>query len=155
MESQDYLLDWDVLKGADLDRYPYSVADVSVYPFKYENSDKCDIIPEVISAAYRNSINLAVSRCQQYYYIGTESQGSVVCQNCMRAARYTLFSVFKTAFINLMHVHFNSLPICFYCKCKIQSISIKKCVCNKNVEELVRSAPMYRVLRTEINGIHF
>jgi len=149
-EKQDYaakLLDWNVLRSPDLDRHPYSVADVAVYPFKFENSEKCEVIPEVLTASYNKSVILAAPRCQQFYYLGTQERGSVVCATCMRGARYTLFSVYESAYVNLMHSHTIFLARCFYCLCKINSISIKKCECNKNVEELIRFAPMYRCIR--------
>lgn len=152
-EKQDYaviLLDWDALRSGDLDRHPYSVADVAVYPFKFPNSEKCEVIPGVVTAAYKKSIILAAPRCQQFYYMGIEGQGSVVCPKCMRGARYALFSAYTSAYVNLMHVHSNTLADCLYCKCKIPSVSVKKCECNKNVEQLIRMAPMYRCIKTDV-----
>lgn len=157
-ENQEYglyadlhppLLDWDALRSADLDRHPYAVADVAVYPFKFANSEKCEVIPQVVTAAYVKGIVWAVPRCQQFYYMGMEARGSVVCEKCMRGARYALFSVYDSAYVNLLHVHSNSLANCLHCKRRIPSISVKKCECNKNEEELIRTAPMYRCIRPD------
>lgn len=149
-DMQPPLLDWEGLCRADLQRRPYSVADVAVYPFKYANSEKCEVIPQVVTAAYAKGIIWAVPRCQQYYYFGIEGRGSIVCERCMRAARYALFSVYDSAYVNLMHVHSNSLTNCLHCKGRIPSVSVKKCECNKNELELVRSAPMYRCIRSYV-----
>jgi len=147
--TQPPLLDWEALCRVDRQRHPYSVADVAVYPFKFANSEKCEVIPQVVTAAYVNGIIWAVPRCQQYYYFGVEGRGSVVCEKCMRAARYALFSVYNSAYVNLLHVHSNSLANCLHCNGRIFSVSVKKCECNKNEEELIRSAPMYRCIRTD------
>lgn len=148
-ENTAMLLDWNGLRSNNLYRYPYTVADVAVHPFKYENSDKCSVIPEVLTAAYKRSLVLAVPRCQKFYYFGTETQGSIVCSICMIGARYALFSVKKSAFVNVFHVHSNILAYCFICNNRIPYISIKSCQCNRNVYELVKFAPMYRVIRTK------
>lgn len=146
-EDSTQLIDWEALCRADLQRHPYIVANVALHPFKYPNSEKCEVIPEVVTAAYMKGIKWPVPRCQQYYYFGIEGRGSVVCEKCMRAARYALFSVYDSAFVNLMHVHINQMANCLHCKGRIPSVSIKKCQCNKNEEALVRSAPMYRSVR--------
>lgn len=123
------------------------VANVALHPFKYPNSEKCEVIPEVVTAAYKKGIMWVSPRCQQYYYFGIEGRGSVVCEKCMRAARYALFSVYDSAYVNLLHAHLNQMANCLHCNSRIPSVSIKKCQCNKNEEELVRSAPMYRSVR--------
>lgn len=146
MGSEAMLLDWNGLRSNNLYRYPYTVADVAVHPFKYENSDKCPVKSDVLTAAYKKSILLAVPKCQKFYYFGTETQGSIVCCSCMVGARYTLFSVKKTAYINLIHVHSTSLAYCCYCNNRMSYISIKRCQCNRDDHELVKYAPMYRKL---------
>lgn len=145
-ENTTMLLDWNSLRSANLERHLYTVADVAAHPFKYENSEKCQVITEVLTAAYRKSIILSVPRCQKFYYFGTETQGSIVCSTCMIGARYALFSVNNSAFINFLHTHSYILAYCFFCNNRIPYISVKSCQCNRDVHELFRYVPMYRVL---------
>lgn len=143
--TTDALLDWDVLRGEELVRHTYSVADISIFPFNLPNVEECDVKPDVLNYAYYKGVMWHVNRCQEYYYFGIGSSGSVVCKTCLPAARYALFSVHSNAYINKLHVHASMLVNCLHCNRRIPSVAIGKC--NISDCDFIESVPMYKCLR--------
>lgn len=139
------LLDWEVLRNPDLVRQKYAVSNVSQY--SYPNVKNCEVQREVIKYAYNTATCWPVVRCQTFFFIGIEGYGSVICTDCMPAARYTIFTLYDKAYINKIHIHVSSLCICMYCKHRIRSKSIRSCQAYKNRINLMLIEPMYRCFR--------
>lgn len=137
--SQVPLLDWDALRSADLMSWG-SVEDVNLGWFP----NNCEVKLEVVHYAYMRGICYPLQRCQTYFYIGTRNFGSVICEVCMPAARYTIFSVCDSAYIYKIHVHIDNLVMCLHCNRRIGSLALRNCKSYKNMKYLIMYQKLYR-----------
>lgn len=142
--TSDFVLDWDILRGNQMVRRPYSVADVNNFPLSYPVLP-CDVKLDILNYAYNKGVMCRVNRCQEYYYFGIDNYGSVVCEKCLPAARYALFSVHDRAYVNKLHVHVNMLVQCLHCNHRISSVAIGKCKISDC--DYIESKLMYQCVR--------
>lgn len=143
------LLDWTVLRNPHLQRWKYSVAHVSQY--MHPNISNCPINEVILNYLYSNSTPCPSQRCQRYLFFGIEGYGSIVCEDCLPAARYALFSLCNPAYINKIHVHVSNVLDCQHCNRRIASSSISRCVTNRNEGNIILIEPKYRCMR--VNNI--
>ena len=134
------LLNWDTLRSADLVRRQYSVEDGNLCWFP------CEVKPEVLNYAYMRGTYYPLQRCQTYFYIGTQNFGSVICELCLPAARYTVFSVYDSAFIYKIHIHMDNLSMCLHCNRRIGSLALRNCEAHENEKDLIMYQKLYRCL---------
>lgn len=137
--SEVPVLDWDALRSADLVRWG-SVEEVNFGWFP----NNCEVKLEVIQYAYTRGICYPLQRCQTYFYIGTQNFGSVICEVCMPATQYTIFSVCDSPYIYKIHVHIDNLAMCLYCNRRIGSLALGNCRSHKNEKDLIVYQKLYR-----------
>ena len=141
------LINWKLLTYRDFIRYQYQVIEITTHPDPFHYRDNWEVLTSIVGYAYRKGVYRSTVRCQHMYYFGIEGFGSIVCEKCMCGARFALFSLYETAYVNKIHAHSLFAAKCQYCNQLIGSTPISKCEENKNEVGIFLISPLYRCLR--------
>lgn len=139
------LLDWKALRNPHLQRWRYTVENVS--SFIFPNILNNPVNEGILNYLYTQATPSSVKRCQQYYFFGIEGAASVVCEKCLPSARFAVFSIFNSAYINFLHAHIHATLQCHHCNKKMESISASRCETGRNESDVITIEPRYRCLR--------
>lgn len=110
------LIDWKQQTSNSLRRCKYDLVSLS------DTDTFCD----VVRYSYNKGVLSAKEKCQLFFFLQVGERGSIVCDECIPAARYSLCSTADTL-ITSFHVHAESLATCLYCNRRIKALDINKC----------------------------
>lgn len=112
----DRLIDWKKQTSNSLRRHKYELVSLS------DTDTFCD----VVRYSYSKGVLSSKGKCQLFFYLQVGERGSIICQECIPAARYSVCSTAETL-ITSLHVHAESLAKCLYCNKCIKAVDISKC----------------------------
>lgn len=125
LEERTCLIKWTDMQSVEIARHPYGMIEV----INGGSSVKQNVYVEsrVIVEAYSRGIEWKEEMCQKYSFVGTMEVGSIVCEQCLPPARYTVFSCLDNAYTKTIHAHDKRLAICLYCKKRVKARPVKGC----------------------------
>ena len=120
--GEKYLIDWEDIQSSRHKRYAY-------YSSEDGQVHRDELLETVaLLQSLKQGIKEKNDTCQKFYvFRGLSNKTSLVCEECLPAARYALYSICEGSYIAKYHQHSRDIPRCFHCRRRVKSESIASC----------------------------